>query len=67
MRIIRKNWNNNTRCQHIKNTNMKVEDLRVRLLNQNADFDLIKNLLGCEKIGLTDKTGMVEKFDLKSG
>jgi len=46
---------------------MKVEDLRVRLLNQNADFDLIKNLLGCEKIGLTDKTGMVEKFDLEPG
>ena len=46
---------------------MKVEDLRVRLLNQNADFDLIKNLLGCEKIGMTDKTEMVEKFDHEPG
>ena len=96
---------------------MKVEDLRERLVNQNADFeiiqhdipikskkdalgyfkieetvptliiqteigfyaliisgerskmdfDVIKNLLGCEKIGMADKKEIVEKFKIEPG
>jgi len=96
---------------------MKVEELRERLVNQNADFeiiqhdipikskkdalgyfkieetvptliiqteigfyaliisgerdkidfDMIKKLLGCEKIGMADKKELVEKFKLEPG
>jgi Cys-tRNA(Pro)/Cys-tRNA(Cys) deacylase len=101
----------------MNNINMKIEDLREKLLSQNADFeiirheipikskkdalgyfkieetvptlilqteirfyaliisgerskmdfDLIRNLLGCKKIGMADKKEIVSKFNMEPG